>query len=730
MQFKKLLSKTLLVLVGLCIGTCVLAGEKSTIYSKALSGWSSDDLTANNSTFTAGKWTPSQTGDANKGLWTSTETGLMTRCRQNTVTGTLTLDRTANTIVTLDAVWNVGDAIEGGSHQNSYNQYSYFIYGDMEIGACLDNRSTDYYYIINGKKTTLSGTTAGSLLNTDLTIHLVVNSVSNAITEFYIKQGETELSKFSDLTEDNNSFAVASDYDKVITKAYSSSSKRNCLNYLKSLTVQQETQDVATATVTFHYVDTNDNDLSSIKADLAVPSIAVGTDISTLIVEAYTATFYNGTSNKYVYDNTYIVEGDYTTVQASGNTVTLKFTDYPSMDYNVKAQVNGVDLTTVASSTAYFDGSTTAYWSKYINVDDNWYVTDTYGLTITTASNNVAFTATSDVDYFFEVENQNVSSTYGAGYTGIGASNGRAVTLYAAGNVSTTSNVAAGVYTISLNCIKWADGYTDTYEIAYSTDDSNWIALGNIVFGGGEEGLKELAGAVIPATSKIRVRATMGSQTPRRYLDYIVLKKTSNLPSTENIVVSSAGYATYVSNYNLDFSSATTKAYKVKVDEKAVATLTPVSQVPAKTPVLLYVSGGNGEGEAIPVTSEAVAAVTGNDLVAGEGAEVATYETVVSENDYTNMILNNGTEGIGFYFANDKTVAANRAYLHIPTDMAPAASSARPMVINFEGMTGINSVKGEESMVNGSETYNLQGQRVAQPTKGLYIINGKKVMMK
>ena len=207
--------------------------------------------------------------------------------------------------------------------------------------------------------------------------------------------------------------------------------------------------------------------------------------------------------------------------------------------------------------------------------------------------------------------------------------------------------------------------------------------------------------------------------------DIIIAIRTGALPSTETIQVTSAGYATYVSNYNLDFSSATTKAYKVKVDEKAVATLTPVSQVPAKTPVLLYVSGGNGEGEAIPVTSEAVAAVSGNDLELGTGAEVATVD-----GDYTNMILNNGTEGIGFYFANGQTVATNRAYLHIPTDMAPAVSSARPMVINFEGMTGINSVKGEELMVNGSEIYNLQGQRVAQPTKGLYIINGKKVMVK
>lgn len=44
--------------------------------------------------------------------------------------------------------------------------------------------------------------------------------------------------------------------------------------------------------------------------------------------------------------------------------------------------------------------------------------------------------------------------------------------------------------------------------------------------------------------------------------------------------------------------------------------------------------------------------------------------------------------------------------------------------------TGIKSVVGAQSVVNGSNViYNLAGQRVAQPVKGLYIINGKKIMI-
>ena len=43
--------------------------------------------------------------------------------------------------------------------------------------------------------------------------------------------------------------------------------------------------------------------------------------------------------------------------------------------------------------------------------------------------------------------------------------------------------------------------------------------------------------------------------------------------------------------------------------------------------------------------------------------------------------------------------------------------------------TGIDMVKGEGFKANG-ELYNLNGQRVAQPTKGLYIVNGRKVVIK
>ena len=67
-------------------------------------------------------------------------------------------------------------------------------------------------------------------------------------------------------------------------------------------------------------------------------------------------------------------------------------------------------------------------------------------------------------------------------------------------------------------------------------------------------------------------------------------------------------------------------------------------------------------------------------------------------------------------------LAAGKAYLVLP------AGNAREMKVSFRGeTTGITTV---ENTAVHNNYYNINGQRVAQPTKGLYILNGKKVMVK
>ena len=191
------------------------------------------------------------------------------------------------------------------------------------------------------------------------------------------------------------------------------------------------------------------------------------------------------------------------------------------------------------------------------------------------------------------------------------------------------------------------------------------------------------------------------------------------------VTVSPAGYATYVnSDYDLNFSATSIKAYKVKVSSKGVATMTKVDNVPAGTPVLLYKDGG--ATESIPVMTGA-AAVTENDLVAGNST-TATEGVATTDGEYTNMILNNISGNVGFYLAAGQTVAANRAYLHFNSSLAPNASA--PMMMVFDGeTTGISEMKTMRNAEN-EIFFDLQGRKVAQPAKGLYIVNGKKVVIK
>ena len=69
-----------------------------------------------------------------------------------------------------------------------------------------------------------------------------------------------------------------------------------------------------------------------------------------------------------------------------------------------------------------------------------------------------------------------------------------------------------------------------------------------------------------------------------------------------------------------------------------------------------------------------------------------------------------------------KTIKGMRAYFEVPVN-----ADAR-LIIDDE-TTGINNVRGK--IADGrSDIYNLNGQKVLNPTKGLYVVNGKKMVIK
>lgn len=99
--------------------------------------------------------------------------------------------------------------------------------------------------------------------------------------------------------------------------------------------------------------------------------------------------------------------------------------------------------------------------------------------------------------------------------------------------------------------------------------------------------------------------------------------------------------------------------------------------------------------------------------------------STVSTGNYVIGITGTETKESALYLVDsDVSIKPFRAYFSVAGE-----SPARINMAFDDESTGINMVNGEGLMVNG-EVYDLQGRRVAQPTKGLYIKNGKKILVK
>lgn len=197
----------------------------------------------------------------------------------------------------------------------------------------------------------------------------------------------------------------------------------------------------------------------------------------------------------------------------------------------------------------------------------------------------------------------------------------------------------------------------------------------------------------------------------------------------ESIEMPVAGIKTFSSTYMLDFSEVTgLKAYIASDFNPSTSELklTRVNNVPASEGLLLKGEAGDYE---IPY---AATDMTYSNLLKG----VVTPTLIApTDGEYTNFILANGSHGIGFYtLSGNGTLAAGKAYLQLQNSSVSALDT-RKIVLVFDDeqddsqTTGITSVNTRTGLENGYY-YSLQGCRMRNPQKGLYIVNGKKVMVK
>lgn len=207
-----------------------------------------------------------------------------------------------------------------------------------------------------------------------------------------------------------------------------------------------------------------------------------------------------------------------------------------------------------------------------------------------------------------------------------------------------------------------------------------------------------------------------------RYFSRPGVKNVEEISKVAEVVnISSAGMATYYTDCALDFTDFNDMYAYVATTEGTTINYKRVKKVPTKTAVLLRNPNETSASHDVPVITEGAETVSDNQFV-GTLTQIESLATEGGSNS-TNYILNNGSNGVGFYWANGQTVGVHRAYLNVP-----AGVSAPFLGFNEdEGTTSINSI---ERTINDNQYYDLSGHRVAQPTKGVFIVNGKKVVIK
>ena len=180
--------------------------------------------------------------------------------------------------------------------------------------------------------------------------------------------------------------------------------------------------------------------------------------------------------------------------------------------------------------------------------------------------------------------------------------------------------------------------------------------------------------------------------------------------------VTAAGYATMVIPFAVATLPEGVEAYDLTAVNGETITSSSVDAITANEPVMIKAAAATYDFTA---TGASIAATA--DGVVANGLLNGTYATTTAAAGAANYVLQKNGDDVNFYLVTGTaaTVKPFRAYLTAPTN-------ARALSFDFN-TTGVNGVKVNSE---NAEVYNLNGQRVAAPQKGLYIVGGKKVIVK
>lgn len=189
---------------------------------------------------------------------------------------------------------------------------------------------------------------------------------------------------------------------------------------------------------------------------------------------------------------------------------------------------------------------------------------------------------------------------------------------------------------------------------------------------------------------------------------YVQLYKRS-AATTYDITIGATGYKTLISAVSATLPFGVS-AYKAVSTDEGKIQLTSVTSIKAGNAYILKGTTGNHTLTITDTPEEP----TGNIL------EVSTENT--SNGVY---VLANGSQGVGFYKWTGGSLGAGRAI--VP---ASAVNSKTREFLGFDFSEETTTIENIKIQKTDRQFFNLAGQRVTQPTKGLYIVNGQKIVVK
>jgi len=524
------------------------------------------------------------------------------------------------------------------------------------------------------------------------------------------KSSSTFTTKTFDITA-----ALENDDDKIVTLLVYETAAAG--GYIKNPTVSveyiAEGAEVANYTVKFVC---NGNEIKT-----AITSSGVVGAACTIDSELLADFMLDDGNMKYIYVSN---DAEGKTIAANGSTVvTINYREAETYSYKINA-TDGTNVIAEIKSGSNFEGETISYaYSLYVNKEGTLYKkgpvnsqhNGSFELTENNQVVNLAYAATdiTNVEYWSEAEDIEGMTIITEGNTAIRSS--ASASAYAEQDVVFTT-LPAGKYKITVNICdavgKTPQGTVFNFKAGESVFFGYAAVNINNSSGSGEFNLVEDTQISIAQAGRNKLG-----------IDYIYIQRIGEATTTQNVTVGSNGIATFTPSVALDFTNATSiKAYTATVSETTV-TLTETKTVAAGEGVIIQSVNGGEATEEIAVANPATA-TEGNALV-GTLVDIAALAT--TDGTYNNYILNFVDGKAGFYQANDKKVAAGKAYLQVPVTNG---AKALTIVWNDGETTGIEENYEFGTMNSDSATFDLSGRKVANPAKGLYIKNGKKFIVK